>query len=246
MKVHIFPDKTAMGQAAATAAAQVLKEVLAKKGRARFVVATGASQFEFLSHITAIPGIAWDKTTMFHLDEYIGLPETHPASFRKYLKERFIQKVNPAFVHLVQGDAPDPEAERRRLNALLAEGPIDVSFVGIGENSHLAFNDPPADFDIEDPFLIVNLDEGCRKQQLGEGWFPDLDSVPMRAMSQSIRQIMKAGTIICTVPDARKARAVAACLEGPVTNLEPASILQRHGDCRVFLDAPAASLLKKA
>ncbi len=244
MQTFVFSTKQEMAQAAAAKAAELLKDAIACKGHATFVAATGASQFEFLAALTAIPGINWSRTTMFHLDEYIGLPEGHPASFRRYLKERLIERVHPGTVHLIQGDAADPEAECRRLNQLIAGYQIDVAFVGIGENGHLAFNDPPADFVVEDPYIIVELDEACRRQQLGEGWFATLDEVPRRAISMSIRQIMKSHDIVCTVPDRRKAQAVRDCLTGEVTPLHPASILRQHAHTYLFLDADAASLLR--
>ena len=180
---------------------------------------------------------------MFHLDEYLGLPITHPASFRKYLKERFLDQVTELKAyHLIDGEK-DPAEETNRLNALITKSPIDVAMVGIGENGHLAFNDPPADFDIETPYLVVNLDVACRQQQFGEGWFPTLEDVPTKAISMSIKQIMKAKKIICSVPDERKAKAVKACLENEVSPQFPASILQQHADCDIYLDEAAASLL---
>jgi glucosamine-6-phosphate deaminase len=245
MEIRVLSDKKTMGKAAAEIAAQALKAAIAQKGRAAFIVATGASQFEFLESLIATPGIDWNKTTMFHLDEYLGLSDQHPASFRKYLRERFASKVNPGQVHWIGGDAKDPEAERKRLGELIGKETVDVCFCGIGENGHLAFNDPPADFKTDEAYLVVALDEACRKQQLGEGWFKSMDEVPRKAISMGIRQIMKSKVIICTVPDTRKAQAVVDCLEGPVTNLHPASILQQHPACHVFLDPPAAALLKK-
>ena len=232
-----------MARAAAAKAADLLRDAIARKGHATFVAATGVSQFEFLDALIAAPGIDWARTTMFHLDEYIGLPETHPASFRRYLKERLIERVHPGEVRLIQGDAPDPWAECHRLGRLIAEHEGDVSFVGIGENGHLAFNDPPADFETGDAYIVVELDETCRRQQLGEGWFDSLEQVPRRAITMSIRQIMRSRAIICTVPERRKARAVRDCFGGEVTPLHPASILQRHAHAYVFLDADAASLL---
>jgi glucosamine-6-phosphate deaminase len=182
---------------------------------------------------------------MFHLDEYIGLPETHPASFRLYLNERLIDLVHPGTAHLIKGEASDPQAECQRLNRLIASHEIDVAFVGIGENGHLAFNDPPADFEVEDSYIIVELDEACRRQQLGEGWFASLDEVPRTAISMSIKQIMRSRSIVCTVPDQRKAQAVHDCFTGEVTPLHPASILSQHGRAYLFLDADAASLLDR-
>jgi glucosamine-6-phosphate deaminase len=245
MKTSVFPTKTEMAQAAAVKAAELLKDGLARKGHAAFVAATGASQFEFLEALTSTSGIDWSKTTMFHLDEYIGLPETHPASFRLYLNERLISRVHPGTVHLIEGNAPDPRAECQRLNRLIAAHEIDVAFVGIGENGHLAFNDPPADFEVEDPYIIVELDEACRRQQLGEGWFGSLDEVPRTAISMSIQQIMRSRSIVCTVPDQRKAQAAHDCFTGEVTPLHPASILSQHERTYLFLDADAASLLDR-
>jgi glucosamine-6-phosphate deaminase len=195
--------------------------------------------------LTSTSGIDWSKTTMFHLDEYIGLPETHPASFRLYLNERLIGRVHPGTVCLIEGNAPDPLAECQRLNQLIAAHEIDVAFVGIGENGHLAFNDPPADFEVEDPYIIVELDEACRRQQLGEGWFGSLDEVPRTAISMSIKQIMRSRSIVCTVPDRRKAQAVHDCFTGEMTPLHPASILSQHERAYLFLDDDAASLLER-
>ncbi|MDB4544036.1 glucosamine-6-phosphate deaminase, partial [Akkermansiaceae bacterium] len=201
---------------------------------------------EMLAALVQEEGIDWTQVTIFHLDEYVGLSIEHPASFRKYLKERFENQLpSPvrAFHYINAED--DPEAECDRVGSLIAETPIDVAFVGIGENGHLAFNDPPADFEIEKPYLVVNLDEACRQQQFGEGWFANLEAVPEKAISMSVRQIMKSGSIICTVPDERKAKAVRNSLEGEVSPGVPASILQEHEDCGLYIDELAASLLGK-
>jgi len=243
MQTFVFPTKQQMAEAAAAQAAGLLRDAIARRGQATFVAATGASQFEFLEALTSLEGIDWARTTMFHLDEYIGLPESHPASFRRYLRERLIERVHPGVVHLIRGDAPDPQAECRRLNALISQYEIDVAFVGIGENGHLAFNDPPADFTVDDPYIIVNLDMACRRQQLGEGWFASIDEVPCQAISMSIRQILRARAIVCTVPDRRKAQAVHDCLTGEITPWHPASILRQHEQAYIFLDAEAAALL---
>jgi glucosamine-6-phosphate deaminase len=243
MQIHLDSTKTDMGSHAASGAAQFLRQALASRGAANLILATGASQFEMLSALVQ-QDVDWSKVTVFHLDEYIGLPITHPAGFRKYLQERFEQRVpRLAAFHYVNGEAPHPQAECERLNAIISRHPIDVACIGIGENGHLAFNDPPADFATESPYIVVNLDEACRRQQLGEGWFPTLADVPRQAISMSIHQIMKSATIICTVPDARKAVAVQKAVEGPVTNLLPASILQHHLQCWLYLDEPAAALL---
>ncbi len=242
MKIEIFDQKDDMGAAAAAAGIAKLKETLSEKGSASIIVATGVSQFQVLA-ILAESDLPWNKITAFHLDEYVGLPITHEASFRKYLWERFVSKLPlpPAAFHFLDGEG-EVEAECDRVSELITSTHIDVAFVGVGENGHLAFNDPPADFETEKPYLVVDLDDACRRQQLGEGWFPDFDSVPSRAISMSIRQIMKSDTIVCTVPDERKAEAVKNATQGPVTPEVPASILQKHPDCRLFLDAAAASL----
>jgi glucosamine-6-phosphate deaminase len=246
MDIRVCDTKAAMGEAAALQAAAALREAIARQGTAYVVAATGASQFEFLERLVAAPGIDWTRTVFFHLDEYVGLPDTHPASFRKYLRERIVDRVRPGTFHLIEGDAADPAAEARRVGDLIARQPIDVAFVGIGENGHLAFNDPPADFETTAPYLVVELDEACRRQQLGEGWFPSLADVPRRAISMSIRQVMASREIVCVVPDARKAQAVKDCLEGEVTPRHPASILQRHPRATVYLDPPSASLLDRS
>jgi glucosamine-6-phosphate deaminase len=245
MEIRVLPTKAEMAAAAAQQAVTVLRAAILGRGRAHVIAATGASQLEFLDALVRAPGIDWTRTVFFHLDEYVGLPETHPASFRRYLKERIVERVHPGTFHFIQGDAPDPEAETRRVGALIAAHPIDVAFVGIGENGHLAFNDPPADFETERPYLVVALDEACRRQQLGEGWFQRLEEVPARAISMSIRQILKSREIVCVVPDARKARAVHECLDGDVNPQHPASILQRHPRATVYLDEPAAALLER-
>jgi glucosamine-6-phosphate deaminase len=246
MQISVFPTPAEMAQAAAQRAATALNDALVRKGQATFVAATGASQFQFLEALTSDFKIDWAKTTLFHLDEYIGIPSSHPASFRRYLQQRLIDRVHPGTVHLIRGDAEDPQAECARLNRLIAAREIDVAFVGIGENGHLAFNDPPADFEVEDPYIIVELDEACRRQQLGEGWFSSLDEVPRRAISMSVKQILKSRTVVCTVPDRRKAPAVYDCFTGEVTPMHPASILRQHPQAEVFLDSAAASLLTAA
>ena len=235
-----------MGLAAARDGAKKMRKVQGERGEVNIIVATGASQFEMLAALIKEEGIDWTQVTIFHLDEYVGLSIEHPASFRKYLKERFEDQLpSPvrAFHYINAED--DPDAECDRVGSLIAETPIDVAFVGIGENGHLAFNDPPADFEIETPYLVVNLDEACRQQQFGEGWFANLEAVPEKAISMSVRQIMKSRSIICTVPDERKAGAVRNSVEGEVSPGVPASILQEHGDCELYIDEPAASLLGK-
>lgn len=242
MKIEIHEDKFALGRAAAARAAQIVREAIAARGKARILVATGNSQLQFLDALTQEPDVRWGEVEMFHLDEYVGLSIAHAASFRKYLHDRFIAKTRIGRYHLLDGEH-DPERACRETGAALAESPVDVAFAGIGENGHLAFNDPPADFQTEKPYMIVRLDEACRRQQVGEGWFPTLADVPERAISISVRQLMKANTILCVVPEARKATAVKRCLEGVVSPLAPASILQTHPDATVYLDRESAALL---
>lgn len=245
MQIHIHDSTETMARSAAEEGIASIKTALAERGEANVILATGASQFGMLE-VLMQSDIDFSKVTAFHLDEYIGLPLTHKASFRRYLKERVLSKV-PAFKDfvLIDGEAADIDAEIARVSALITKNPIDVCFAGIGENGHLAFNDPPADFDTEAPYINVALDAACRQQQFGEGWFETLDAVPHRAVSMSVQQILKSKTIILTVPDERKAKAVARCLEGPVDNAAPASILQTHPATSVHLDTAAASRLTR-
>jgi glucosamine-6-phosphate deaminase len=245
MDIRINQSAIELGKAAGASAAELIREAIKTTGTANIILATGTSQFETLKQLILEPGIDWGKVVIFHLDEYIGLPITHPASFRKYLIERFITKV-PALkaAHLINGEA-DPKAECDRLNYLINQCSITVALVGIGENGHLAFNDPPADFNIEDPYIIVELDNDCRKQQLGEGWFKSIEEVPKRAISMSVKQILKSENIICSVPETRKAQAVKNTLEHPISNFYPASILQLHANCILYLDETSAALLDR-
>ena len=244
MQVSLVEDAAELGRVAARLGADVIRKALQQRGEATIIVATGASQFALLEALVVAPGIDWSRVTAFHLDEYIGLPATHPASFRGYLRQRFLAPlaVKPTFI-AVDGDAVDLPAEVVRLNGLLKDRQVDICFAGIGENGHLAFNDPPADFEVEDPYIVVQLDEACRKQQFGEGWFPTLQAVPQQAISMSIRQIMKSACLLLTVPDTRKAAAAQRAIEGPVDKACPASIVQTHPDCTVLMDEAAASLL---
>jgi len=244
VEFKIFADKNQLGVAAAAQAAAAITQAITERGQARIIAATGASQFEFLQALLEHTEIDWSKVEMFHLDEYIGLPITHPASFRKYLRERFIEPAGLTNYHLIDGEA-DPTAVCRDLGTMISAAPIDVAFVGIGENGHLAFNDPPADFETEEPYLVVNLDDACRRQQLGEGWFPSFDDVPKQAISMSVKQIMKSRQIVCVVPDQRKAQAVRDCLEGVIDPAYPASILRRHDHAVIYLDPASAGLLKQ-
>lgn len=247
MKINIYKNKKETSKEAALQAAFILNETIHRKGTATFIMATGVSQLDFIDTLITESKIDWSKTKMFHLDEYINLSATHPASFRKYLKEKFISKVDKIQkINLIKGDAADPQKECDRLNQILKNEIVDIAFVGIGENGHLAFNDPPANFEIEDPFIIVNLDSQCRKQQVGEGWFESIKDVPQQAISMSIQQIMKTKNIICTVPGGRKAQAVKDCFgTNEISPNYPASILKKHKNCFVFLDYDSAKILSK-
>ena len=242
MKLRVFPDKYSLAREAAAQAAATIRNAIREHGNARIIAATGASQFEFLHELTKAESIDWTVVEMFHLDEYLGLPATHPASFRKYLRERLINRVGIVDYHLLDGQS-DSKRVIAEVSAEIRKRPIDVAFVGIGENGHLAFNDPPADFNTEEAYIVVELDEACRKQQLGERWFKSLDEVPRRAISMTVQQILKAKQIICVVPDARKAQAVAKCLQADISPLAPASILRMHGNTWVYLDKDSAALL---
>src|SRR5579864_3121616 len=243
MLLRVFGDKPSLGRAAADQAATAIRRAIAARGQARIIAATAASQLEFLAALTQEPGIDWTKVEAFHLDEYIGLPITHPGSFRKMLVEQLVSKTGIKRYHLLEGDAADPARVLREVGKDLSSAPIDIAFLGIGENAHIAFNDPPADFDTEEPYIIVTLDEACRQQQVGEAWFADISQVPKRAMSMSARQILKAREILAVVPDKRKAQAVKACVEGEISPMAPASILRRHPNATLYLDQASASLL---
>jgi glucosamine-6-phosphate deaminase len=244
MFIRITRDSQEAGMEAGKKAASLIRQAIASKGNATIILATGSSQFETLNQLTEEEGIDWSKVTMFHLDEYMGLPISHKASFRKYLQERFIGKVAPLkSVNLINGEA-DPEPECQRLEKLIRQSPVDVALVGIGENGHLAFNDPPADFETDRAYLVVKLDEQCRQQQVNEDWFASIQEVPAQAISMSVKQIMLSKHIVCTVPGIRKAKAVKDTLERPVSNYNPAGILQNHPECYLFLDEASASLLK--
>jgi len=245
MIVKVFEDKSSVGRTAAEQAATAIRNAIDEHGRARIIAATGTSQIEFLDSLTKADNIDWQRVEMFHLDEYVGLPITHPASFRKYLLERLIHKTGMAQYHLLEGNG-DPREVTRRVGEVLSSAGVDVAFAGIGENGHLAFNDPPADFETEEPYLVVTLDEACRLQQVGEGWFASISEVPRQAISMSVRQILKANEIIAVVPDARKAPAVKLCFEGEISPMAPASILRTHPATTVYLDRESASLLSAA
>ena len=231
-----------MVAAAAADAASSLRQLLGSKDRVRLLAATGNSQIEFLEALTREP-LEWARVELFHLDEYVGLPETHPASFARYIKTRIIDQTGIRTYHLLRGD-DNPERIAAEMSEAISAATVDLAFAGIGENGHLAFNDPPADFATRQPYIVVDLDERCRQQQVGEGWFPSLSDVPSRAISISISQLLSSEEIICVVPDRRKAEAVAACLEGPITPIWPASILRNHPNTTVYLDRESASLLQ--
>ncbi len=247
MQTHIYPTSQKAASQAATMGASLIKQAIAARGEAFVVLATGASQFDLLDHLVADKNIDWSRVTLFHLDEYVGIEETHKASFVRYLRERFLAKVpevkNFVFIH---GNTGDTQGEIRRVNEAISQVQIDVAFVGIGENGHLAFNDPPADFETDEPFIYVELDEKCRWQQTNEGWFATFDDVPTHAISMSINQIMKSSNIICTVLDERKAEAAKWTIEEEVSNMHPASILQTHEHAHIFLDKNAAAQLSSS
>jgi len=246
MVLKVFSDKSSLAKAAAEEAAATIRSAIRDRGQARVIAATGTSQFEFLAALTESADIDWGRVEVFHLDEYSGLPATHPASFRKILLERLVNRAGIAKFHPLDGDARDLPEVIRQVGKALASAAVDIAFVGVGENGHLAFNDPPADFETEEPYLIVNLDEACRRQQVGEGWFSDISEVPKQAISMSIRQILKAKEILAIVPESRKAQAVKACFEGEISPTAPASILRTHANANVYLDKDSASLLSSA
>jgi len=244
MEVKIFDTNELCGKAAADRGAEIIRKAIAEKGQAAIILATGNSQLSMIQNLIEKKDLDWSRVTCFHLDEYVGLPDTHPASFRKYLREKFVSKVGTLkdFFY-VNGETENPEEECRRLDSLISAYEIDAAFIGIGENSHIAFNDPPADFNTEKPYLIVTLDPACRQQQMNEGWFSSQKEVPEQAISMSVRQIMKSRSIICTVPERRKAEAVRLTMEREISPLYPATILRKHSDCSLFLDRESSSLL---
>ncbi len=244
MRVVVCESRLEMGRQASAEGAEAIRSALSDGGNINIIVATGTSQFEVLADLAKAPDISWDRITIFHLDEYVGIAESHPASFRKYLRERFVDLLpeKPMAFHAINAEQ-SPEAEIARLSTLIAGQEVTVAFIGIGENGHLAFNDPPADFITEEPYLLVNLDDACRRQQFGEGWFPSFDAVPTKAISMSVRQILKANHIICSVPDERKAVPVKSAVEGRITPDVPATILQQHANTTLYLDRASASLL---
>jgi len=241
LDIAIYETPTAMGIAAADFVQRKLSDAIAKKGSANLILATGASQFKFLEALKD-RDIEWQKITLFHLDEYKDISDSHPASFRKYLKDRILDAVKPKKIHFLNGDAQDVEAEMDQYSEALKNHPIDIACIGIGENGHIAFNDPPV-ADFNDPKLVklVTLDEACRNQQLGEGWFPTFDDVPEQALTLTITSILNCRAISCVVPDERKAEAVYNTLFHDISTDCPASILRRHKQTKLFLDAASAS-----
>ena len=242
MRLRVYENRESLGNAAAQQAAAAIQKAIAKNGRARIIGASAASQFEFLDALTSTPGIDWKRVELFHLDEYIGLPMSHPASFCKFLQDRFISKTGITQYHLLNGEE-DPATVIRRTNEAISAAPVDVAFVGIGENGHLAFNDPPADFETAEPYIVVTLDEACRRQQVGEGWFPDLQSVPQRAISMSVKQVLRTNEILAVVPGPKKAQAIKACFDGSLSAMAPSSILRTHPNATIYLDKDSAALL---
>jgi len=246
MRIRVFNDKVTLARAAADQAGNAMRRAISERGRTRIVAATAASQSEFLDSLTRTQRIDWQNVEVFHLDEYIGLPITHSGSFRKMLLEQLVWKTGVNIYHLLDGDTTDPVEVIDRVGRALTSEPVDIAFLGIGENGHIAFNDPPADFATEDPYIIVNLDETCRRQQVGEAWFGDLSEVPTQAISMSVRQILKSKEILAVVPDARKAQAVKKCFEREISPMAPASILRTHANATIYLDKDSASLLSTA
>jgi len=242
MRLRVLEGRSSVGKAAAAQAAAAIQRAIAQKGKARIIGASAASQFEFLEALTSAPGIDWKKVELFHLDEYIGLPKTHAASFCNFLQDRLISKTGIATYHFLDGEK-DPSEVIRDTNEAIRSAPIDVAFVGIGENGHLAFNDPPADFEIEEPYIVVNLDQACRRQQVGEGWFASIEAVPQHAISMSVKQVLKSKEIVAVVPGSKKAEAIKACFEGPVSPMAPSSILRTHPNATIYLDRESAALL---
>jgi glucosamine-6-phosphate deaminase len=243
MEVFIHQSKEELGKAAAAKGADLIRKSLEKKGHASIIVATGTSQFEMLNALIR-EDVDWSGVSAFHLDEYIGIPPDHPASFRLYLKDRFVDQVALKAFRYIDGEV-DPATEIRNLNSLIAGHRIDVAFIGIGENGHLAFNDPPADFETRDPYIEVVLDKDCRQQQFNEGWFPTVEDVPERAISMSVHHILQSDAIICSVPGARKAMAVKRTMETEVTPDVPATALKKHSSVYLYLDGESSDLLKE-
>lgn len=242
MKIDISENAREVGEKAAALSAEILNDAIKRQGYARLVLSTGASQFETLEGLVK-KEIEWSKVEVFHLDEYVGLSETHPASFRKYIRERFAAFVSLKELNLVNGNG-DIEKNIAELTEKLREKPVDLALIGIGENAHVAFNDPPADFENPNAYIVVNLDEKCRKQQVGEGWFDSVDEVPKQAISMTVPQIMQSKVIISSVPHKVKAQAIQATMTNDLTPEVPATILKQHKQWYLFLDSESASLME--
>jgi glucosamine-6-phosphate deaminase len=242
MRLRVLEGRNSLGKAAAAHAAAAIERAIRQQGRARIIGASAASQFEFLEVLSNTPGIDWKAVELFHLDEYIGLSKTHPASFCKFLHDRLISKTGIVTYHFLDGEK-DPSEVIRETNEAISIASIDVAFVGIGENGHLAFNDPPADFETEEPYIVVNLDQACRRQQVGEGWFANIEAVPKQAISMSVKQVLKSKEILAVVPGPKKAQAIKACFDGPVSPMAPSSILRTHPNATIYLDRESAALL---
>ncbi len=246
MRLMIFGSEREMAEAAASRAASILGGAIRKRGKAVFVAATGKSQVMFLEILTSDKSVDWGRTVMFHLDEYVGLPDDHPAGFRRFLDRMIIGKVHPGACNLIDGNAKDPVRECERLGSLISKERVDVAFLGIGENGHIAFDEPPADFQAGEPYRVVRLDRETLRQEFEEGWFRGISDVPKTAISMSVKQIMKSENIICLAPERRKAGAVRECFgSGPVSGMHPASVLKRHKRAYVYLDRESSSLLRK-
>jgi len=243
-EVRIFPSLDALGAAAATDAARIISEAVQKQGRARIIVATGNSQLELIGELVEIPRVPWESVEVFHLDEYIGMPDTHPSSFRLWIKRRIEDRVHPGTIQYMRGDAPDLDAEIERYSALLNQAPLDLAFVGFGENGHIAFNDPHV-ADFADPLTVkrVAIDDASQRQQAGEGHFDSPELVPRDALTVTCSALMRASAWICTVPELRKAEAVRNALQGPIATTCPSSIVRTHPNATVYLDTASASLL---
>jgi len=243
-RVYIYPSKMETSEAAAREASSILRNAVAKRGSARIIVGTGNSQDDLIRALVQAPGLDWSRVEVFHMDEYVGMSSEHPASFRRWLKTHLVDIVHPGKAHYIRGDAPDSSQECERYAALLHSAPIDICFIGFGENGHIAFNDPGV-ADSHDPLAVkrVTMDERCRRQQVGEGHFPTIEAMPKEALTLTCPELLRAGHLICTVPDQRKAEAVKNALTGPITEACPSSFVRTHPAAAIYLDADSASLL---
>jgi glucosamine-6-phosphate deaminase len=243
-RVGIYSTRQMMGLAAAADAAALIRKTVQERGQARIMIATGNSQLDLIGSLIKEPGVPWQATELFHMDEYLGIAADHPASFRRWIRERVEEPLHGVRVNYIEGDAPDTEAEIRRYTQLLQAAPIDLAFVGFGENGHIAFNDPPV-ADFHDPCMLrrVTLDEACLRQQVGEGHFSTIENVPAEALTVTCSGLLRVHAWICCVPEQRKAQAVSRALLGEISTECPASIVRTHPDARVYLDAESASLL---